>query len=171
MKSNSNLLPKPLRGIVPPMVTPLQDRDTLDLGIKALDENEDSEMIFTLRGALADNFFRAGEREEARRLYSGLQQIEPDNALFAARIQEIDGGPAAVEDLAAEVVVEDLSFGESDEAVEAEGIEFEPLEEEAPVVEVDESAPGGVDIGAPEPAIAGETRVPRCRRGVSSGAT
>jgi len=30
MKSNSNLLPRPLRGIIPPMVTPLLDRDTLD---------------------------------------------------------------------------------------------------------------------------------------------
>ena len=32
MKSNSNLLPKPLRGIIPPVVTPLLDRDKLDVG-------------------------------------------------------------------------------------------------------------------------------------------
>ena len=33
-------LPKPLRGIVPPMVTPLQDRDTLDVaGMERLIEH------------------------------------------------------------------------------------------------------------------------------------
>ncbi len=30
MESNLNVLPKPLRGIIPPMVTPILDRDTLD---------------------------------------------------------------------------------------------------------------------------------------------
>ena len=40
MESNSNLLPRPLRGIIPPMVTPLQDRDTLDVaGLERLIEH------------------------------------------------------------------------------------------------------------------------------------
>jgi dihydrodipicolinate synthase/N-acetylneuraminate lyase len=40
MTSNSNLLPKPLRGIVPPMITPLLDRDTLDVaGLERLIEH------------------------------------------------------------------------------------------------------------------------------------
>ncbi|MBN1805780.1 MAG: dihydrodipicolinate synthase family protein [Sedimentisphaerales bacterium] len=40
MRSNSNLLPKPLRGIVPPVVTPLLDRDTLDIaGLERLIEH------------------------------------------------------------------------------------------------------------------------------------
>ncbi|MBC8471722.1 MAG: dihydrodipicolinate synthase family protein [Planctomycetes bacterium] len=40
MKSKSNLLPKPLCGIIPPMVTPLQDRDTLDAaGLERLIEH------------------------------------------------------------------------------------------------------------------------------------
>ena len=40
MKSNSNVLPRPLRGIIPPMVTPLLDRDTLDVaGLERLIEH------------------------------------------------------------------------------------------------------------------------------------
>jgi dihydrodipicolinate synthase/N-acetylneuraminate lyase len=40
MKSNSNLLPRPLQGIITPMVTPLQDRDTLDVaGLERLIEH------------------------------------------------------------------------------------------------------------------------------------
>ena len=40
MESNSNVLPKPLRGIIPPMVTPLLERDTLDVaGLERLIEH------------------------------------------------------------------------------------------------------------------------------------
>lgn len=40
MGSNSNTLPKPLSGIIPPMVTPLLDRDTLDAaGLERLIEH------------------------------------------------------------------------------------------------------------------------------------
>lgn len=40
MKSNSNVLPRPLRGIIPPMITPLLDRDTLDVaGLERLIEH------------------------------------------------------------------------------------------------------------------------------------
>jgi len=40
MESNSNLLPSPLRGIIPPMITPLLDRDTLDIvGLERLIEH------------------------------------------------------------------------------------------------------------------------------------
>ena len=40
MESNSNVLPKPLRGIIPPMVTPLLERDTLDVaGLEQLIEH------------------------------------------------------------------------------------------------------------------------------------
>jgi 4-hydroxy-tetrahydrodipicolinate synthase len=40
MESNSNVLPKPIRGIIPPMVTPLLDRDTLDVaGLEKLIEH------------------------------------------------------------------------------------------------------------------------------------
>jgi dihydrodipicolinate synthase/N-acetylneuraminate lyase len=40
MESNSNLLPSPLRGIIPPVVTPLLDRDTLDVaGLERLIEH------------------------------------------------------------------------------------------------------------------------------------
>lgn len=40
MESNSNLLPCPLHGIIPPMVTPLLDRDTLDIdGLERLIEH------------------------------------------------------------------------------------------------------------------------------------
>jgi dihydrodipicolinate synthase/N-acetylneuraminate lyase len=40
MESNSDVLPKPLRGIVPPMVTPLLDRDSLDVaGLEKLIEH------------------------------------------------------------------------------------------------------------------------------------
>ena len=40
MTSNSNILPKPLRGIIPPMITPLLDRDTLDVaGLERLIEH------------------------------------------------------------------------------------------------------------------------------------
>jgi dihydrodipicolinate synthase/N-acetylneuraminate lyase len=40
MKSDSNILPKPLRGIIPPMVTPLLDRDALDVaGLERLIEH------------------------------------------------------------------------------------------------------------------------------------
>jgi len=40
MESNTNVLPRPLRGIIPPMVTPLLDRDTLDVaGLERLIEH------------------------------------------------------------------------------------------------------------------------------------
>ena len=40
MESNSNVLPRPLRGIIPPLVTPLEDRDTLDAaGLERLIEH------------------------------------------------------------------------------------------------------------------------------------
>lgn len=40
MESNSNVLPRPLRGIIPPMVTPLLDRDSLDVaGLERLIEH------------------------------------------------------------------------------------------------------------------------------------
>jgi 4-hydroxy-tetrahydrodipicolinate synthase len=40
MESNSNILPKPLRGIIPPLVTPLLDRDSLDVaGLERLIEH------------------------------------------------------------------------------------------------------------------------------------
>ncbi len=40
MESNSNVLPSPLCGIIPPVVTPLLDRDTLDVaGLKRLIEH------------------------------------------------------------------------------------------------------------------------------------
>jgi dihydrodipicolinate synthase/N-acetylneuraminate lyase len=40
MKSNSNLLPRPLRGIIPPLITPLQERDALDVaGLERLVEH------------------------------------------------------------------------------------------------------------------------------------
>jgi dihydrodipicolinate synthase/N-acetylneuraminate lyase len=40
MESNSNILPSPLRGIIPPVVTPLLDRDTLDVaGLERLIEH------------------------------------------------------------------------------------------------------------------------------------
>jgi dihydrodipicolinate synthase/N-acetylneuraminate lyase len=40
MGSKSDTLPKPLRGIIPPLVTPLQDRDTLDVaGLERLIEH------------------------------------------------------------------------------------------------------------------------------------
>jgi dihydrodipicolinate synthase/N-acetylneuraminate lyase len=40
MESKSNILPSPLRGIIPPMITPLLDRDTLDVtGLERLIEH------------------------------------------------------------------------------------------------------------------------------------
>ncbi|MFB0553341.1 MAG: dihydrodipicolinate synthase family protein [Phycisphaerae bacterium] len=40
MESNTNVLPRPLRGIIPPMITPLLDRDTLDAaGLERLIEH------------------------------------------------------------------------------------------------------------------------------------
>jgi len=40
MGSNANVLPSPLRGIIPPLVTPLLDRDTLDIsGLERLIEH------------------------------------------------------------------------------------------------------------------------------------
>ncbi|HUV64606.1 MAG TPA: dihydrodipicolinate synthase family protein [Sedimentisphaerales bacterium] len=40
MESNANILPEPLRGIIPPLVTPLLDRDSLDVaGLERLIEH------------------------------------------------------------------------------------------------------------------------------------
>ncbi len=40
MGSNANVLPRPLRGIIPPLVTPLLDRDTFDAaGLERLIEH------------------------------------------------------------------------------------------------------------------------------------
>ncbi|MCD4751412.1 MAG: tetratricopeptide repeat protein [Thermoanaerobaculales bacterium] len=128
-----------------------QEREVLDLGIKVLDENEDQEMVFTLRAALADNFFRSGDSGQARDLYRELLQEEPENSLFTQRIQELDGEPSV------SVGVQQMPVEAAPPIVEVPSeIEFEDLSSESQAVEFDipDDAPGVVtdvpEVSSPE---------------------
>jgi len=72
-----------------------RDEEVLEAAVRAWRPAGDSEMLFTLKAALADCFFRSDRRAEATRLYTELQAADPDNNLIAERLAAL-GGPAPV---------------------------------------------------------------------------
>ncbi len=71
------------------------DVDVLERALKILDRNSDADLVETVEAALADAYFRAGRRGDALSIYRRLHQQEPDNRLFARRLNEL-GMPVKV---------------------------------------------------------------------------
>jgi len=65
------------------------DAEVLERALKILDRASDPDLVDTVEAALADAYFRAGRRGDALSLYRHLHQREPDNRLFARRLNEL----------------------------------------------------------------------------------
>ena len=70
------------------------DVDVLERALKAFDRRDDPDMVMGIEAALADAYFRAGNRGGALKLYKDLARIDPANRLFAQRLEAL-GAPAA----------------------------------------------------------------------------
>lgn len=70
-----------------------QDRLVLQLGLKVLSPKSDGEMLFAIKAALADNYFRSGDTDLARNLYEELRTEEPENQVVCQRL-EVLGAPS-----------------------------------------------------------------------------
>ena len=89
-----------------------RDEEVLEAAVRAWRPAGDSEMLFTLKAALADCFYRSDRRAEATRLYAELQEVDSDNRLIAERLAELGGtaparGPEEPVDEDIEIVIED----------------------------------------------------------------
>jgi tetratricopeptide (TPR) repeat protein len=68
-----------------------RDEEVLEAAVRAWRPAGDSDMLFTLKAALADCHYRGDRRAEATRLYSELQASDPDNNLIAERLAALGG--------------------------------------------------------------------------------
>lgn len=117
-----------------------QDRLVLETAVRAFRPSNDQQTLATLSAGLADCYFRADNRDGARRLYVELLEIEPGNRLFRHRLAQLDGRAVAA--------------GGEPTAVDAEDLgRFEVEEPEVVEFDADPQPP------APSPAVAGTTRV------------
>lgn len=71
------------------------DVEVLEHALKILDRASDPDMVDTIEAALADAYFRTNRTSDALSLYRRLHQREPDNRLFARRLNEL-GMPVKV---------------------------------------------------------------------------
>ncbi len=85
-----------LQGLVKAMP---QDRQVLEMAVRAYEPTGDSEMAFTLKAALADSLFRTGNHDEAKVHYHKLLQVDPENKFLKQRMAQLEG--AAPSELAA----------------------------------------------------------------------
>ncbi len=67
------------------------DQQVLSLALRAFKPSGNEEMLFTLRAALADQYFRSDQHDLARRLYMEVLSSDPTNKLFRQRLAQIDG--------------------------------------------------------------------------------
>lgn len=65
------------------------DAEVLERALKVLDRRSDPDLVETVEAALADAYFRAGRRGDAMALYRRLHEREPENRLFARRLNEL----------------------------------------------------------------------------------
>jgi len=68
-----------------------QDPKVLRVAVRAYEPSGNTEMVFTLKAALADHFFRNDEEQAAKRIYLELLDTDPQNQLFRQRLAKIDG--------------------------------------------------------------------------------
>ena len=97
------------------------DVKVLTLALRAYQPSGNNEMVFTLRAALADQYFRSGQKDLARRFYMELLGADPSNDLFRQRLAQIDG-----------IDVGDIQF---EEPVVMDGAAVGAPSAEAPAVE------------------------------------
>jgi len=62
-----------------------QDPQVLNLGLKVLSPENDGEIIFAVKAALAERHYRNGEHQKAFEYYRELNAIEPENEFIAGR--------------------------------------------------------------------------------------
>jgi len=106
------------------------DLKVLTLALRAYQPSGNEEMLFTLRAALADQYFRSGQKDLARRFYVELLGVEPSNDLFRQRLAQIEG-----------VDVGDIEIEQSVAALEPVAV---PPSDREPDVEAPPPAPSGV---------------------------
>ncbi len=116
------------------------DIKVLTLALRAYQPSGNEEMLFTLRAALADQYFRSGQKDLARRFYMELLGSHPTNDLFRQRLAQIDGVDVGEIEIDSPALMEDSTVGPtSDRAVAVEaplppavttgaGAPFEPNE-------------------------------------------
>jgi pilus assembly protein FimV len=87
------------------------DLKVLTLALRAYQPSGNEEMLFTLRAALADQYFRSGQKDQARRFYVELLGSDPSNDLFRQRLAQIDGVDVGEIELDQPVLMEDSTVG------------------------------------------------------------
>jgi len=122
-----------------------QDRQVLQVALKAFEPSGEREMLFTLRAALADSLFKSGQAEGARRLYMELVSDEPDNALFRQRLAQLEGvAPSEGLSGSAPAVAAFPPQGDEEEVIELE------LPDEVGLESVEETTYGALEVGPTE---------------------
>ena len=114
-----------------------QDRLVLEAAVRAFRPSHDQQTLATLSAALADAYFRAGNRDGARRLYVELLEVEPANQLFRRRLAQLDDDTAVPDRADAptdEVEVIDIDEPSGLAPAEPEVVEFTVDDDIAPAV-------------------------------------
>ncbi len=125
------------------------DIEVLERALKILDRRSDPDMVDTMEAALADAYFRAGRRSDALALYRRLHKREPDNRLFARRLNEL-GMPVDVPLTPPPKPVEDIPAPQPPAASEP-STEFEFVEVDLGDAEVAVTAPSAQFTTLSEP--------------------
>jgi len=101
-KADYSRAQKMLRELVE--IAPTDER-ILRLAIRAFRPSGDQEMITRLTASLADVCFTSGQEDQAKRFYLELVASDPTNQIYRARLAELDGAVAEIDD---DVAVIDL---------------------------------------------------------------
>ncbi len=113
------------------------DRDVLERAVQLFEKVGDEETKLTLKAALADACYRAGEEDQAVALYAELVELVPDQPMFRERLTKLGGsagssssievgGPSPGLEPSAVPGVKDVI--ETDKTREAGGAEGDPQE-------------------------------------------
>ncbi len=118
------------------------DPEVLKRALRVFEQLDDAEAVIGVERDLADAYFVAGRRAEAASLYHRLAVKAPSDPLFAQRLAELGGRPAAP---AARGAVQPPARGTDDEDVEFVEVDIAP------------AAPGFAAAKEPGPVPALET--------------
>ncbi len=69
------------------------DIDVLERALRVFDRRDDPDMVLTMEAALADAYFRAQKHDAAVKLYRELLRNDPQNRLFAQRLEALGESP------------------------------------------------------------------------------
>ncbi len=71
------------------------DREVLERAVRVFETVGDPETLLTLKAALADACYKAGDAEKARALYTELVRLAPDRPVFRERLEQLQTGTVA----------------------------------------------------------------------------